>query len=164
MPALSASIAMSGLGQKAAVPRLPRRVCFYPILFSNSGSGCQVLQRSSLPGPLFSPLAVQCCNRGRPFRRAQKNRSNSPSPSSRQGRRFPPFGRISVFFLLSSNLLLRPVELGPVDPHAMQNDRELTSNRYLGLAEPVALCELRPPSLHGGPFRDAGQQNPGCFK
>ena len=26
-----------------------------PILFSNSGSGCQALQRSSLPGPLFSP-------------------------------------------------------------------------------------------------------------
>jgi hypothetical protein len=28
---------------------------FVPILFSNSGSGCQALQRSSLPGPLFSP-------------------------------------------------------------------------------------------------------------
>jgi len=26
-----------------------------PIVFSNSGSGCQALQRSSLPGPLFSP-------------------------------------------------------------------------------------------------------------
>ena len=23
---------------------------------------------------------------------------------------------------------------------------------------------LHPPRLHGGPFRDAGQQNPGCFK
>ena len=66
--------------------------------------------------------------------------------------------------MLGSNLLLRPVELGPVDPHAMQNDRELTSDRDLGLAKPVALGELCPPSLHGGPFRDAGQQNPGCFK
>src|SRR5678816_1648822 len=94
-----------------------------------------------------------------PFRTLAQNRSNSPSPSSRQGRRFPPFGRISVFSLLRSNLLLRPVELGPVDPHAMQNDRELTSDRYLGLAKPVALGELCPPSLHGGPFRDAGQQN-----
>ena len=27
----------------------------WQILFSNSGSGCQALQRSSLPGPLFSP-------------------------------------------------------------------------------------------------------------
>src|SRR6478736_819798 len=86
-----------------------------------------------------------------PFRTLAQNRSNSPSPSSRQGRRFPPFGRISVFSLLSSNLLLRPVELGPVDPHAMQNDRELTSDRYLGLAEPVALGELCP-SLHGRHF------------
>ena len=74
-----------------------------------------------------------------------------------------PFGRISVFSLLSSNLLPRPVELGPVDPHAMQNDRELTSDRYLGLAKPVALGGLCSPSLHGGPFRDAGQQNPGRF-
>ena len=55
-----------------------------------------------------------------------------------------PFGRISVFSLLSSNLLLRPVELGPVDPHAMQNDRELTSDRYLSLAKPVALDESPP--------------------
>ena len=53
--------------------------------------------------------------------------------------------------------------LGAVDPHAMQNDRELTSDRYLGLAKPVALGELCSPSLHGGPFRDAGQQNPGRF-
>src|SRR6476620_9640226 len=93
-----------------------------------------------------------------------KDRTNSPSPSSRQERRFPPFSRISVFYLLGSNLLLRPVELGPVDPHAMQNDRELPRDRNLGLAKPVALGELRPPSLHGRPFRDAGQQNPGCFK
>src|SRR4029077_12826828 len=98
------------------------------------------------------------------FRTLAKNRSNSPSPSSRLGRLFLPFGRISVFSLLGSNLLLRPVEFGSIDPHAMQNDRELTRDRNLGLAEPVALGELHPPGLHGGPFRDAGQQNPGCFK
>ena len=45
---------------------------------------------------------------------------------------------------LGSNLLLRPVELGPVDPHAMQNDRELTRDCYLCLAEPVALGEPNP--------------------
>ena len=65
---------------------------------------------------------------------------------------------------LGSNLLRRPVELSPVDPHAMQNDGELTRDRNLGLAEPVALGEPYPPSLHGGPFWDARQQNPGCFK
>src|ERR1019366_889179 len=98
------------------------------------------------------------------FRTRAKNRSNSPSPSSRQGRLFPPFGRISVFSFLGSSLLLRPVEFGSLDPHAMQNDRELPRDRNLGLAEPVALGELNPPSLHGRPCRDAGQQNAGCFK
>ena len=58
---------------------------------------------------------------------------------------------------LGSNLLLRPVELGSVDPHAMQNDRELTRDRNLGLAEPVSLGESYPSSLHGGPFWDACQ-------
>src|ERR1700676_2676479 len=94
-----------------------------------------------------------------------QNRTNSPSPSSRQGRLFPPpFGRISVFSSLGSNLLLRPVEFGSLDSHAMQNDRELTRYRNLGLAEPVALGEFHPPGLHGRPCRDAGQQNAGCFK
>src|SRR5271167_1192751 len=97
------------------------------------------------------------------FRTRAQNRSNSPSPSSRQGRLFLPFGRNSIMPSLSSNLLLRPVELGSVDPHAMQNDRKLACDRNLGLAEPVALGEPYPPGLHGGPFRDAGQQNPGCF-
>ena len=40
-----------------------------------------------------------------------------------------------LFYLLGSNLL-RPVELGPVDPHAMQNDCELARDRDLGLTEP----------------------------
>src|SRR6266576_3874602 len=95
-----------------------------------------------------------------PFRTRAKNLSNSPSPSSRLGRLFLPFGRNSVMPSLGSNFLLRPVELGPVDPHAMQNDRELTRDCNLGLAEPVALGEPYPPSLHGGPFWDARQQNP----
>src|SRR5579872_1029344 len=95
------------------------------------------------------------------FRTLAKNRSNSPSPSSRQGRLFLPFSRISVFSSLGSNLLLRPAEFGSIDPHAMQNDRELTRDRNLGLAEPVALGELHPPGLHGRPCRDAGQQNAG---
>src|SRR6476620_10999135 len=77
-----------------------------------------------------------------------KNRTNSPSPSSRQGRLFLPFGRISVFYSLRSNLL-RPVKLGSVDPYAMQNDRELACDRNLGLAEPVALGEPYSP----GPSR-----------
>ena len=41
---------------------------------------------------------------------------------------------------LGSNLL-RPVELGSIDPHAMQNDGELTRDCNLCLAQPVALGE-----------------------
>jgi hypothetical protein len=46
--------------------------------------------------------------------------------------------------LLGSNLLRRPVELGSIDPHAMQNDGELTRDCNLCLAEPVALGEPYP--------------------
>src|SRR5882762_8613938 len=94
------------------------------------------------------------------FRALAKNRTNSPSPSSRQGRLFLPFSRISVFYSLGSNLLLRPIELGPVDPHAMQNDCELARDRDLGLAKPVTLDEIRPPGLHGGPLSGRGSAEP----
>src|SRR6201999_2730922 len=80
-----------------------------------------------------------------------KNLSNSPSPSSRLGRLFPPFGRNSVVASLGSNLL-RPVELGSIDPHAMQNDRELTRDCNLGLAEPVALGEPCPQAFTADHF------------
>jgi hypothetical protein len=56
------------------------------------------------------------------------------------GRLFPQLGRNSVVVSLGSNLL-RPVELSPVDSHAMQNDRELMRDRNLGLAEAGALGE-----------------------
>src|SRR6187397_785054 len=88
------------------------------------------------------------------FRRSQK--IGRTHHRHRPGRDvfFPPFSGISVFYLLGSNLLLRPVELGPVDPHAMQNDCELARDRDLGLAEPVALDELHSQAFtanHFGP-------------
>jgi hypothetical protein len=54
---------------------------------------------------------------------------------------------------LRGNLLLRPVELGSVDPHAVQNDRELARDGDLGLSEPISLGEPHPPSLYHRPFR-----------
>src|ERR1700674_3359407 len=81
------------------------------------------------------------------FQTRAKNLSNSPSPSSRLGRLFLPFGRNSVMPSLGSNLLRRPVELGSVDPHAVQNDRKLTRDGNLGLAEPVALWRASSPKL-----------------
>jgi len=43
---------------------------------------------------------------------------------------------------LGSNLLLRPVELGSVDPRPMQNDRELTRDCNLALRSPLRLASL----------------------
>jgi hypothetical protein len=40
---------------------------------------------------------------------------------------------------LCGSLLRRPVELGPVDPHAVENDRELARDSNLSFAEPIAL-------------------------
>jgi hypothetical protein len=65
---------------------------------------------------------------------------------------------------LNGNLLLRPVELGFVDPHAVQNDRELARDGDFGLAEAVALGEPPPPSFQCRPFRDACQQDAGCSR
>ena len=61
---------------------------------------------------------------------------------------------------LSSNLLVRPVELGPVDPHAVKDDCELARDGNLGLPQPVAFGEPRAPSLQRRPFRHAGRSTP----
>ena len=61
---------------------------------------------------------------------------------------------------LNGNLLLRPVELGFVDPHAVQNDRELARDGDFGLAEAVALGEPNAPSLQRRPFRYAVSKTP----
>ena len=53
---------------------------------------------------------------------------------------------------LGSNLLRRPVELGSIDPHAMQNDGELTGDRNLGLAERAALGEPYPQAFTADHF------------
>src|SRR5262245_64823729 len=53
----------------------------------------------------------------------------------------------SRYCSLRRNLLLRPVELGSVHPHAMQNDRQLARDGDCGLSEPIALGEPHPPSL-----------------
>ena len=101
-----------------------------------------------------------------PFWVLAKHRTISPPPPSRQGRLFPPCRGNPVISLcaLRGSLLRRPVELGPIDPHAVQNDRELARDGDLGLAEPVSLGELGSPSLQRRPFRHAGQQHAGPLR
>src|SRR5260370_42629224 len=83
-----------------------------------------------------------------PLRALAKHRAFPPPPPAPQGRLFParPGNALSSYCALRGGLLHGPVELGPVDPHAVQNDRELASDSDLGLAEPVALGESYPTS------------------
>ena len=101
-----------------------------------------------------------------PFRAHAKHRAISPPPPSRQGRLFPAVLREPMISLcaLRESLLCRPVELGPVDPHAVQNDRELARDGDFGLAEPVALSQPNPPGLQGRPFLYASEQHIGGFE
>src|SRR6266403_4247 len=57
---------------------------------------------------------------------------------------------------LRGNLLLRPVELGSVDPHAIQNDREIARNGDFGLTEPISLGEPHPPKPLAPPISAHG--------
>jgi hypothetical protein len=101
-----------------------------------------------------------------PFRALAKNRTISPPPPSRQGRLFPPCRGTPLISLcvLRGRLVRRPVELGSVDPHTVQNDRELPRDGDLGLAEAVSLGELGSPSLQSRPFGHTSQQNAGRFE
>jgi hypothetical protein len=77
------------------------------------------------------------------------------------GTTFPALLRELVISLsvLRNSVLRRPVELGSVDPHAVQNDRKLSRDGDLGLAEAVSFGELGSPSLKRRPFWHAGQQH-----
>src|SRR5258708_1500577 len=81
--------------------------------------------------------------------RARKTRSDPPAPCVRGPSFVPAVLRepCDLVCSLRGNLLLRPVDLGSVGPHAMQNDRELARNGDFGLTEPISLGEPHPPSL-----------------
>jgi hypothetical protein len=82
------------------------------------------------------------------------------------GTSFPAVSRepCDLLCALRGGLLRRPVELSPIDPHAVQNDRELASDSDLGLAKPIALGKPHPPRLQRGPFWHTGQQHVGRFE
>src|SRR5215469_7313576 len=84
----------------------------------------------------------------------------SPPPTSRQGRRLPLVCGNSMTWLCGyAGNLLRPFELGAVDPHAMQNHGELSSNRDFGFAEPASFRDPHAPGFEHRPFCNACQQN-----
>src|SRR5213080_4735221 len=65
---------------------------------------------------------------------------------------------------LRGDLLLRPVELGSVDPHAVQNDRELARDGYCGLAEPISLGSLIPQAFNADHFGTRVSSTPAASK
>ena len=80
---------------------------------------------------------------------ARKKSDDLTTATVPAGTTFPAVSRepCDLLCVLRGSLLRRPVELGSVDPHAVQNDRELPRDGDLGLAEAVSLGELGPPSL-----------------
>src|SRR5690349_15008642 len=149
---------------------------FGGIVFSNSGTRCQALH-DILAGPTVlsavgaSPphdgvrrrwlinvaSAVSLFESSQTIGRSHQRHRPGRDVSSRSVAEL----KISLCSSSSNLLVVRPVELGPVDPHAVQDDCELARNGNLGLAQPVAFGEPRAPSLQRRPFRYAGQQYAG---
>ena len=154
-------------------PALPQRV--NPVTFAMSASGPLHPRMCSLiPGlavKLFTVIlagptvlsAVGACPPHDGVRRrwrinveiavalldARKKSDDLTTATVPAGTTFPAVSRepCDLLCVLRGSLLRRPVELGSVDPHAVQNDRELPRDGDLGLAEAVSLGELGPPSL-----------------
>src|ERR1700687_877986 len=97
---------------------------------------------------------------------ARKKSDDLTTATVPAGTTFPALSRepYDPLCALSHSLLRRPVELGPVDPHTVQNDRELARDGNLSLAKPIALSEPRAPSFQRRPFRHAGHQHAGRFE
>src|SRR5215831_9785870 len=91
-------------------------------------------------------LVDQCCNRGLFAQELAKNRTTSPPPSSWLGRLFPLSAGADLHSL-RGGLLVRPSKLSSIDPHAMQDDRELARDGDLGLAKPISLGQPHAPCL-----------------
>src|SRR5581483_5603419 len=132
-----------------------------PILFSNSGSGCQALY-VILAGPTVLSAVGACPPHDGVRRRwrinvasavalsdARKKSDDLTTATVPAGTTFPAVSREArdLLCVLRGSLLRRPVDLGSVDPHAVQNDCKLPRDGNFGLAQPVSLGELGSPSL-----------------
>ena len=70
-----------------------------------------------------------------------------PHHRHRPGRDLFPASAGTDLHSLRVSLLVRPGELSSIDPHAMQDNRELARDGDLGLAEPISLGQPHAPSL-----------------
>src|SRR6478672_5533739 len=67
----------------------------------------------------------------------------------------------SRYCSLRGNLLLRPVELGSVDPHAVQNDRQASRHSDDCALHPTMPGNLHAPGLEPRPLAAVGHQDQG---
>jgi hypothetical protein len=107
------------------VTRALMRSCFFTCSASADAGGQDGLRRDERPS--FAARSIDFANR------QATNYAGSSTPRTHQGAHSPPIRRMQVDFAdknnlrhLSAPLLLGcPTELGSVDPHAMQDHREL---------------------------------------
>src|SRR3954449_647940 len=78
------------------------------------------------------------------FRALAKNLTNSPLPSSRQGRLFPPFSRISVFYLLAAISFFDQLNSVPSIHMRCKMTASLRATATLALRSPLRLASLTP--------------------
>jgi hypothetical protein len=91
--------------------------------------------------------------------------TRSPRPSSPQERRGSALVRRKLELLLRRRScgLLAPTELAAIDPHAVQDDRQLAGDRNASARHAAPLRYLHAPGPQRGPFRAADQQRVGRF-
>src|SRR5512134_4147192 len=86
----------------------------------------------------------------------------SPDPASRQrdlggsGAFWPPL-RSRLFSLRGRADLLAPAEVGSIQPHAMQNGRQLAGQGDLGALQAAALGDIHGPALQTGEANRAAE-------
>ena len=96
--------------------------------------------------------------------RARKNSGDLTTAIVPAGTSFPArAGSVISLLRVSGGLLRRPVELGPVDPHSVQNDSKLSSDGNLGFAQPASLRKPDAPGFERRPFCYPGEQHIGCL-
>jgi hypothetical protein len=121
------------------------------------GHGRAHLTKLRRPG-----MKATCANRGRPFRALARNQGDLTTASSRQGPRFPLWGKLGVSLLAATSFACQ-LDGVPSTHIRCRMTTSLRSTATFGffshwLGEPHA------PGLQCPPFRHAGEENAGGFE
>src|SRR6266516_21725 len=112
----------------------------------------------------MTTLVDQCCKRSLSDESSQKIWGSHHRHRPGRDVFSRPCGNSVISFCeLRGGLLRRPVELGPVDPHSVQNDSKLSSDGNLGFAQPASLRKPDAPGFERRPLCYTGEQHVGCL-